>query len=319
MNYEVITISNKNNKLMSKKIIIIISVMLGLLVTNNLHSQQDPMFSQYMFNTLSVNPAYAGSASCISTSLISRHQWLGLDGAPQTQTFVVHAPLKQQIGVGASVIRDQAGPVRNFSFQGNASYHIKLDENNLLYFGLMAGINSANLNLTTVDGVNTDDISFQQNFSAVKPVFGFGLYYRHPKAYAGFSIPNLFETKYIGENTEWEHKRHYFAIAGYIMDINDNLKLRPTATLRYTKNSPLSAEITGTAILKDFLWVGLLYRVGDAAGALFCVQVNRQVRIGYSYDYSLNVLRGHQAGSHEIMVSYDFNNFPKKYASPRYF
>lgn len=302
-----------------KKIIIILSVLSALMLTNSLYSQQDPLFSQYMFNTLSVNPAYAGSAGCISTSLISRHQWLGLEGAPQTQSFVIHAPLKQQIGAGVSIIRDQAGPVSNFSFQGNASYHLKLDENNLLYFGLMAGINSANFNLTTVEGVNTDDISFQQNYKAIKPVVGFGLYYRHPKAYAGFSIPNLLESNYISENAEWEHKRHFFAIAGYIMDINDDFKFRPTTTLRYTKNSPLSVELTGTVILKDLLWVGLLYRVGDAAGALFCVQVNRQIRVGYSYDYSLNVLRGHQSGSHEIMVSYDFNNFPKKYASPRYF
>jgi len=302
-----------------KQIIITIGILCGLLITNSLYSQQDPMFSQYMFNTLSVNPAYAGSANCITTSLISRHQWLGLNGAPQTQTFVVHAPMKHQVGVGVSVIRDQVGPMKTFSFQGNVSYHLKINEENLMYFGLMAGLNSFNVNLSTVDGVNTDDISFQQDFKAVKPVFGFGLYYRHPKAYAGFSIPNLVETRYIGENAEWEHKRHFFGIAGYLWDINDDFKFRPTATLRYTKNSPVSVEFTGSMILKDLLWVGMLYRVGDAAGALFCLQVNRQVRIGYSYDYSLNVLRGHQSGSHEIMVSYDFNNFPKKYATPRYF
>jgi type IX secretion system PorP/SprF family membrane protein len=302
-----------------KKIIIIIGILSGLLITNSLFSQQDPMFSQYMFNTMSVNPAYAGSSGCISTSLISRHQWLGLKGAPQTQTFVVHAPFKKQIGAGVSIVRDQAGPLMNFSFQGNVSYYLKIDEDNLMYFGLMAGINSMNLNLTSIEGVNTDDISFQQNFNAVKPVFGFGLYYRNPSAYVGFSIPNLVETNYLGENAEWEHKRHFFAIAGYVMDLNDDFKLRPTATLRYTKNSPISAEITGSVIIKDLLWVGLLYRVGDAAGALFCLQVNRQIRVGYSYDYSLNILRGHQSGSHEIMVSYDFNNFPKRYASPRYF
>jgi len=302
-----------------KRIIITIGILSGLLITNSLYSQQDPMFAQYMFNTMSVNPGYAGSADCISTSLISRHQWIGLKGAPQTQTFVIHAPLKKQIGVGGSIIRDQAGPMRNFSIQGTASYHLNLNEDNLLYFGLMAGVNSLNLNLTSVEGVNTDDISFQQDFNGLKPVFGFGLYYRHSKAYAGFSIPNLVETNYIGENAEWEHKRHFFLIGGYLWDFNDDFKLRPTATLRYTKNSPISAEVTGSVIIKDLLWVGVLYRVGDAAGALFCFQVNRQLRIGYSYDFSVNSLRGHQSGSHEIMVSYDFNNFPKRYASPRYF
>jgi type IX secretion system PorP/SprF family membrane protein len=302
-----------------KRIIIIIAILSGLLISNNIFSQQDPMYAQYMFNMMSINPAYAGSSECISTSLISRHQWIGLDGSPQTQTFAIHAPLKKQIGVGLSLIRDQAGPMENLSFQGNFSYHLKINEKNLIYFGLMAGLNSFNLNLLTVEGVNIDDISFQQNFNAVKPVFGFGLYYRNPSAYIGISIPDLVETSYIGENTEWEHKRHFFATAGCVIDLNDNFKLRPTAMLRYTKESPISAEVTGSVIIKDLFWVGLLYRVGDAAGALLSLQVNKQLRIGYSYDYSLNVLRGHQYGSHEIMVSYDFNNYPKKYASPRYF
>jgi type IX secretion system PorP/SprF family membrane protein len=302
-----------------KKFIIISIIASALFFTEKASAQQDPMFSQYMFNTMSLNPAYAGSSDLISSSLITRHQWLGIKGAPQTQTLAIHSPLKKQIGAGISVIRDQAGPVNNFSIQGNFSYHLMLSKKSELYFGLMAGMNNVNIKLTEVVGVNVDDISFQQNLNSFRPVFGFGLYYRHPKAYAGISIPDLAETGYTGINSSWEHKRHYFLIAGYITDLNDNLKLRPTMMMRYVKNAPISAEVTASVIYNDLIWFGLMYRVKDAAGALFCFQINPQLRIGYSYDYSLNTLRGHQGGSHEVMISYDFSYKAAKYVSPRYF
>ncbi len=302
-----------------KKIIIFSILASALFIAEKASAQQDPMFSQYMFNTMSLNPAYAGSSDLISSSLISRHQWIGLKGAPQTQTLAIHSPLKKQVGAGLSIIRDQTGPVNNFSVQTNFSYYLNLNKDSRLFFGLMAGMNNVNIKLTEVGGVNVDDISFQQNLNSFRPVFGFGLYFRHPKAYAGISIPDLAQTDYTGINSSWEHKRHYFLIAGYVTDINEQFKLRTTMMMRYVKNAPLSAELTASVIYNDLIWVGLMYRFRDAAGALFCFQVNPELRIGYSYDYSLNTLRGHQGGSHEIMLSYDFNYLPKKYTSPRYF
>jgi type IX secretion system PorP/SprF family membrane protein len=284
-----------------------------------LNAQQDPMFSQYMFNTMSLNPAYAGSSDLISSSLISRHQWIGLKGAPQTQTLAIHSPFKKQIGAGLSLIRDIAGPVRNFSVQANASYYLQLSDKAKLYFGLMAGFNNVNTRLTEVGGVNADDISFQQDLNSFRPIFGFGLYFRHPKAYAGISLPDLAETSYVGVNTNWDHKRHYFFIAGYVADLNAEFKLRPTMMLRYVQNAPLSAELTASAIYNDLLWFGVMYRLKDAAGVLLCYQINPELRVGYSYDYSLNTLRGNQSGSHEIMLSYDFSYKAAKYVSPRYF
>jgi type IX secretion system PorP/SprF family membrane protein len=290
-----------------------------IFLTGKLNAQQDPMFSQYMFNTMSLNPAYAGSSDLISTSLISRHQWIGLKGAPQTQTFAIHSPFKKQIGAGLSLIRDIAGPVRNFSVQANASYYLQLSDKAKLYFGLMAGFNNINTRLTEVGGVNADDISFQQDLNSFRPIFGFGLYFRHPKAYAGISLPDLAETSYVGVNTNWDHKRHFFFIAGYVADLNAEFKLRPTMMLRYVKNAPLSAELTASAIYNDLLWFGVMYRLKDAAGVLLCYQINPELRVGYSYDYSLNTLRGNQSGSHEIMLSYDFSYKAAKYVSPRYF
>ncbi len=282
-------------------------------------AQQDPMFTQYMFNTLSLNPAYAGSSNLISATAITRHQWIGIKGAPQTQTVAIHSPLKFQLGAGLSIIRDQAGPVNNLSAQGNISYNINLTQNSKLYFGLMGGITNFRVGLTGLDNLNNEDISFHQNINSYLPVFGFGLYYRNPNAYIGISAPNLIENKTINAPTDLVHKRHYFLIAGFVKDISNDFKLRPTMMLRYVQNAPISAEFTASVILKDMFWIGAMYRIKDAAGALFCIQINQNFRIGYSYDYSLNKLRGSQSGSHELMINYDFSFKSTKYVSPRYF
>jgi type IX secretion system PorP/SprF family membrane protein len=306
-------------KSIMKKYIFLVIFVFVLFFSQRLNAQQDFMFSQYMFNTLSVNPAYAGSSDLVSSTLISRHQWVGLTGAPQTQTFVSHAPLKNRIGAGASAIRDVAGPINNLSFQVNASYFIEINEISRLYFGLMAGFNSINTRLTSVQNVNIDDVAFQQNLNSTRPVFGFGLYFKHPKAYAGFSVPDIAKTDYSGISADWEHKRHFYFIGGYLANMNSVLKFRPTLMLRYVDNAPVSSEITASFIIKDLIWVGLLYRFQDAAGALFCFQLTPNLRIGYSYDYSISSLRGNQSGSHEIMLNYDINYKKANFISPRYF
>ena len=303
-----------------KRIKYILICIVTFICFNEINAQQDPMFSQYMFNTLSLNPAYAGSSDLISATAITRHQWMGIKGAPQTQTLAIHSPLKHQIGLGVSIIRDQAGPVNNLSAQADISYNIKITKQSKLYFGLMGGINNFNVGLTGIENVNPEDVSFFQNTNSYKPVFGFGIYYRHPNAYLGLSAPNLMETNYnINTPSLLQHKRHYFLIAGYVKDINKNVKLRPTLMMRYVQNAPLSVELTASVILKELFWVGALYRYRDAAGALICFQINPHFRIGYSYDYSLNKLRGNQSGSHELSLSYDFSFKPMKYVSPRYF
>jgi type IX secretion system PorP/SprF family membrane protein len=297
----------------------IIAIIIVKMLTISLFAQQDPMYSQYMFNTLSLNPAYAGTSGKISAVLLSRHQWLGLEAAPQTQTFAIHSPLKNKTSLGLSVIKDKAGPINNLSFQANYSYNINLSNTFLLYFGLMAGINNVNVQLVAVEGVEFNDFAFSQNINAFRPVFGFGLYLNNPKFYTGFSIPDILETSYTNNVNSWDHKRHYYFIAGHLTNLTDNLKLRSTMMMRYVENSPFSADLTLSAIIKDLFWIGGIYRLNDAAGLLFALQINPELRIGYSYDYSLNVLKSTQTGSHELMISYDFNYQPTKYISPRYF
>lgn len=283
------------------------------------HSQQDPLFTQYMFNTMSINPGYAGSAGFLSVNAISRHQWIGFDGAPSTQTFAAHAPVREDLGIGLSLINDNTGPISNLSIEANFSYILKLTEASRLSFGLMGGFNNIHIGLLDLEGVDPEDAAFHYDINNYRPIFGAGLYYYHPRGYIGFSIPDLIETEFEEQVSTWKHDRHYFFIAGYITDLSDDIKLRPTAMLRYVQNMPLSIEGTASLIFRDRVWFGLMYRHEDAVGAILCLQLNQQIRLGYSYDYGISQLSSYQSGSHEIMLNYDFNYGRKDYVSPRYF
>jgi type IX secretion system PorP/SprF family membrane protein len=296
------------------------SVLLTLFFVNNVYSQQDALFSQYMFNTLSINPAYAGSAGYLSLNAISRHQWVGLEGAPQTQTIVGHSPVTDELGTGVSIITDSYGPIRDVSIEANFSYMMQVSEKAHLSFGLMGGFNSIQIGLTQLDHTDPSDEAFHNDINNYRPIFGSGIYYSHSnKGYIGFSVPDLIETDFENKKSTWKYERHYFLIGGYIHPINQTIKLRGTSMLRYVDNMPLSAEFTGIGIYRDKLWLGLMYRYDAALGAIFCFQINQQIRVGYAYDYSTSVLSNFESGTHEIMLNYDFNYNSKNYTSPRYF
>jgi type IX secretion system PorP/SprF family membrane protein len=300
-----------------KKINIIL--ILVLVAGIRLSAQQDPMFAHYQFNQLVLNPAYAGNSDYTSFVLTTRHQWIGLEGAPQTQTFSVHTPLKNMIGVGLSLGRDVAGPVSTFMCEANFSYKLKVSDKSNLSFGLMGGFNNSSVKLIGLEGIDPNDVSFYNNINVYKPVFGAGLYFSHPSFYVGFSVPDLVESDYAENAVSWKHKRHYYFNAGYITELGENVKFRPAFMTRYVQNAPISAEVTTSFIFKDLIWFGLIYRLNDAVGALAAVQINNQFRLAYSYDYTTSVLRPYQGGSHEISVSYDLNNGNKQHTSPRYF
>jgi type IX secretion system PorP/SprF family membrane protein len=298
-----------------------INIVFALLMTIStcMFAQQDPMFAHYQFNQLALNPAYAGSNDYTSFVLTTRHQWIGLEGAPQTQTFSVNTPLENSIGFGLNLGRDVAGPVTTFMFEANFSYKLKVSEKSNLNFGLMGGFNNSSVKLSNLVGINPEDVSFHNNVNVYKPVFGAGLYYSHPSFFAGLSVPDLVESDYAEQSVTWTHKRHYYLNAGYLGEISENVKFRPALMMRYVPNTPFSAELTTSLIFKDKIWFGLIYRLNDAVGALAAVQINNQFRISYSYDYTTSILRPYQGGSHEISVSYDLDNGSKKHTSPRYF
>ena len=291
-------------------------------------AQQDAMFTHYMFNTLSVNPAYAGSRDALTITGLHRSQWVGFDGAPKTQTLTLHTPIfNENIGVGLSVVNDKIGPTNMTAVYADFAYKIKVSEKGKLSLGLSAGLNIRRNALTDIPLDNANDISFANNEeSKLLPNFGFGAYYYTDKFYVGLSTPKLlqnnFKTNEVSGGTNLaSENRHYFLIAGAIFNINNDFKIKPTMLVKYTNAAPLEGDVTATLLYKDKVWGGLMYRTGDAAGVLIGVYITPQLAVGYSFDWSFgNKTVKYNAGSHEIMLMYDLVFKDKaKIRSPRYF
>jgi type IX secretion system PorP/SprF family membrane protein len=298
-----------------------------LLLTLPAIAQQDPMFTHYMFNTLSVNPAYAGSREALTTTLLNRSQWVGFDGAPVTQNFNIHTPInRKNIGLGLSVVNDKIGPLKSTSAFIDFAYRIKSGEKSYFSFGLKGGANSMQANFNNMNLDQQNDGSFINSFNRVSPNFGFGMYYKREKFYAGISTPKLLESKFTqnvnnSSISVLQQKRHLFFITGAIFKVNDDIDFKPTSFVKVTSGAPVEADLTGTFIIEKSISAGLMYRTGDAFGLLLGYNITPQCYFGYAFDwsYKLETFR-YNNGSHEIMLRYDFfYNEKQKIRSPRYF
>lgn len=304
-----------------KKYIIVAVLMLGGI---NLQAQQEPQYTQYMFNMMSVNPAYTGTRNSLNALLLSRLQWVGVEGAPRSHTFALHTPIKdKRIGVGASVIADNIGPVTNTYINLNYAHRFNVTEKMVLSLGLKGGIYNYYVSLSDLklnESDNTFSEDYKQNF---QPNLGAGAYLYTQDYYVGFSVPKLIKTDLEDVGTDdipTELKVHYFITAGYVFELNSDWKLKPSLMNKLVEGAPPSLDITAQALYLDKFWFGSTYRVGDALAFLFQMQVNRQLIIGYSYDYTLSGLKSESNGSHEILISFDFEGFSNdKVKSPRYF
>jgi len=301
-------------------------LLFGLIATASLtiSAQQDAMFTHYAFNTLAVNPAYAGSRDALTITGLHRSQWVGFDGAPTTQTLTLHTPIfKEQLGAGLSIMNDKIGPVNNFSITGDFSYNFKVTQNSKLAFGLKGGINLLQGTLSDVPTETANDPTFVSTRSDILPNFGFGAYYYTSKWYAGISTPKLLENDYKSNTVMGSQQRHFFFIAGTVFDLNKKgtIKLKPTTFVKVTEAAPIEADITGMFIIQDTYEIGAMFRSGDAAGLLLGYNLNEQLRIGYSFDWSFTNKTGkYNSGSHELMLRYDFiYKSKRKIRSIRYF
>jgi type IX secretion system PorP/SprF family membrane protein len=308
-----------------KKITSVLVLALGSLT---MHAQQDPMYTHYMYNTLSVNPGYAGSRDALTVTALYRSQWVDFKGAPVTQTLTMHTPIgNEHIGIGLSVLNDKIGPTNNTSVFGDFAYRMKLGEKSKLALGLSAGVNiwQASLNSLALDQ-QTDPV-FQNNISNhVTPNFGFGIYYSRERFYAGLSVPDLMQNNYSliqsnGNTLTGKEQRHYFFIAGSMIKISDNLAFKPTTLVKVTAAAPIQADFTASFIIKKKLLIGGMFRTGDSFGALVGLDITEQLHVGYSFDWSYGLSTAkYNKGSHEIVLRYDFIFSSKKQIhSPRYF
>lgn len=307
-------------------------IAIGLVLTSGsltIHAQQAPMYTHYMYNTLSVNPGYAGSRDALTVTALHRSQWVDFKGAPLTQTLTLHAPLKNEhIGLGLSVLNDKIGPNNNTSVMADFAYIMRLSPKSKLALGLSAGANIWQANLSTLELDQQSDPVFQNNIqNHATPNFGVGAYYSRERFYAGISAPNLLQNNYSvvpvedGTILTGKEQRHFFLIAGTLLKITDNLDFKPTTLIKVTPAAPIQADITASFVIMKKLLVGAMYRSGDAVGALVGFDITDQFHIGYSFDWSYGLQTSkYNKGSHEIVLRYDFLIFDKKQIhSPRNF
>jgi len=299
------------------------------IVSLNIQAQQTPMYTHYMDNTLVVNPAYAGSRDALTVTAINRMQWVDFEGAPITQSITLHSPLENDhLGLGFSILNDKIGPTNLTSVVIDFAYRFKLTENSKMSFGLSAGANlyQANLSALQLD-VQNDPVFLNNINNHITPNIGFGAYYSRERFYAGFSIPNLLETSYSeidqgnGTSLIGKEQRHYFFIVGALFHVTENLDFKPTSFVKVTVGAPIEADLTASFIIQKRFLLGAMFRTGDAVGGLIGFNITEQLHLGYSYDWSFGLQTfKYNKGSHELVLRYDFLIFDKKQIhSPRYF
>ena len=307
---------------MKRIIIILVIFILGLEYSN---AQQLPQFTQYMYNTIAINPAYAGSRNALSIIGLNRNQWAGFDGGPQTQTLSIHSPLRnEKIGLGFSLINDKAG-YENFTYAfADFSYTIKASDDVKVSFGLKAGMTYYKLaeELYNATEVNQDPY-FSDKLNRWNSNFGAGVLFHSDRWYAGLSMPKMINHD-LNNDTEFAalERIHYYAIGGYVFDLSDNLKLKPSFMMKYTKGAAISTDFTANFLFNEKFWLGGSYRLNgeqNAIGALVDFQVTDQFRVGYTYEIPTGEIRPYTSGSHEILLMYEFRFMKRKQKSPRYF
>lgn len=291
-----------------------------------LAAQQDPQYNMYMFNPLSVNPAYAGSRDAMSVALINRSQWVGFKGAPQTQNFAIHSPLaKNKMGLGLQVLNDQIGPKNTLSISMDYAYRIKLGKGSL-GFGLRGSIYNYKFNWNDISHKDElEPTAGQGNESYMAPSFDFGVYYSDNKGYVGLEATHLTQDKLgvlsdnINLSNTINQQMHFTFIAGRAFKLHKNLVFKPSILSKAAVDAPLLLDINASVFMYERLWLGLSYRKSYGMSLLTEYYLTKEIRVGYSYDYPFNLLRSGTGGSHEIFLGFDLNIFNSKVISPRYF
>ncbi len=301
-----------------RSVVLTIGILL-LLVGVSVNAQQDPGYTQYMYNTMVVNSAYTGQRGVLSIAGLHRAQWIGIEGAPTTQSFSIHSPLKnRQIGLGFSLVNDGIGPANETYFDANVSYTVFLDLETRLSFGLKAGFH--NLAVDWSKGIFDDpDIAFRENISRFAPTLGSGVYMHSEKWYVGLSVPDFLATDHYDDIEELvaSERMNFYLIGGYVFDISYNTKLKPAAMIRAVSGAPLSVDISANMLFGEVFTLGASYRWDDSVGALAAFQISPNWMIGYSYDFSTNNLGKYGNGSHEIFLRFELSN--RRISSPRFF
>ena len=302
---------------MKTRILLFVLVFTGVLS----YAQQDAQFTQYMYNTININPAYAGSRGALSMFALHRTQWVGLEGAPVTNTVSINTPINNSnLGLGVSLINDKIGPTTENTISADLSYTIKTSEIWKLSLGVKATANLFDLDPSKLNPVNSADPSLQ-NYSKFSPNIGAGLYLHSDKAYVGLSVPNFIETQRYNDNEIKisKEKMNYYLIAGYVFDVNDYIKFKPALLTKMVKGAPLQMDVSGNFMFYDKLMLGVSYRWSASVSGMVGFQITDGLYIGYGYDKETTHLNNYNSGSHEIYLRYELFNNISKITTPRFF
>ena len=286
------------------------------------YSQQDAQYTQYMYNTINVNPAYAGSRGVMSIFGLHRTQWVGLDGAPTTNAFSVNTPISDSnLGVGLSFVNDKIGPTVENTISADISYTIQTSETYKLSFGVKGTANLFNLDVTKLNPMSTGDPLLQNLNNNFSPNVGAGVYLHSDKLYLGASVPNFFETKRYDDNSiaVYKERMNMYFIGGYVFDLTSNLKFKPAFLTKVVEGAPLQLDLSGNFLINEKFVIGAAWRWSAAVSAMAGFQVTDGLYIGYGYDLETTKLRNYNSGSHEVFLRFELFKRQDKIVSPRFF
>jgi type IX secretion system PorP/SprF family membrane protein len=286
-------------------------------------AQQNPEYTQYMYNTMMVNPGYTGSAGLLEANLLLRKQWVNIEGSPKTGTLGIHFPLSnKKIGLGFNIISDDLGPSSEQTFAGNISYSIDLNETTKLALGVKVGARMLNIDWSKGRFYDNDDVLLNSNIkNKMMGVLGSGIYVYSNKWYTGFSVPSFLRHDYYNDVQESvvSDKLHYYFIGGYVFDISNNVKFKPSVLVKAVSGSPLSTDFSANFLLKEKLTLGASYRWDDSISALAGIQMSESFFLGYSFDYTVTRLNKYNDGTHEVILRFQMPQKSSTLKSPRFF
>jgi len=301
---------------------------LMFIISLRVFAQQDPMYSQYIFNGLLINPAYAGTHEVLNATLLYRNQWVNIPGAPQTGPFSIDSPVKnQKVGLGLNMSYDKIGVTNHTSVSGIYAYKLRFSESSLT-FGVQAGVGFFFSNNTLVKYSDNaqSDVAFLTNYHETLPNFGLGMYYNSNRFFAGFSVPQILGPTIqhaiygnLRNDLNLSLVNHYFLSSGYLFDPSPGLRLQFSTLLKFVDGAPIEGDLNGILWFSDVLALGLSYRSEASVGVLGQVKINGQLFLGYAYEYSTTQLSDFTTGSHEIVLRYQFDFSRGKIATPRFF
>jgi type IX secretion system PorP/SprF family membrane protein len=303
-----------------KKLTLLV-LLLVVLCAEVASAQQDPQYTQYMYNMNVVNPAYAGSKESLSITALYRNQWAGFEDAPVTFTFSAHSPISDKIGLGLSAIKDELGPVSETNVYADFSYTLQVGASTKLALGLKGGVTFHDVGLVDLALQDPGDPFFSQDVSNTYPNIGAGAFLYGDKFYLGLSVPNLLKSVHLDESgiKYGSETNHFFGTAGYVFQVSDSFKLKPSVMVKSAFDSPVSYDANINALFFEKFELGASYRLDDSFSGLVGFQVTPNIRVGYAYDSVTSEIKTVANSSHEVILTFDLFFKKRTMRSPRYF